>query len=414
MATITTICEEEELPIALMPTIPRLKFHDAPFYFMSEPGITQQEYQKRVWARGRISPDGEDIITVKCPDREDGAGRNFEFRRSVLKRSPTLAKFFESPYYLHGCDMRLTFVVDPAVCLEIAYKYLEEGPDVFQQTILRVNLTMRYKLVDRSVILIRLYPLAQKLALPGLMDMAFGVLSEADPQITATECITFSSLIFARMANFDRKLKRWCIDHITRFQPELEHSTIWQNVLYKADRELSERWAQLLEARHQPHLATVSEDSEPKERPPTATYIPLQFSSPHSTSTARSKEQSFQSVLEEVIHKHTTTAESDEEWETTELLSASAKPHGNMDKAFRVLGRDDKSPTTSGPQRTRSRPRGMTPSPSALFSPGSQKAQFVMGFPGMGERDRRSSSSRRTLLMSPTKGSRKTRLLTGF
>lgn len=55
MAAITTICEEEEeeeLPIALMPTIPRLKFHDAPYYFMSEPGITQQEYQKRVCAEG--------------------------------------------------------------------------------------------------------------------------------------------------------------------------------------------------------------------------------------------------------------------------------------------------------------------------------------------------------------------------
>ena len=53
MITITTIVEEEEeLPIALMPNIPRLKFHDAPYFFMSEPGITQQEYQKRIWATG--------------------------------------------------------------------------------------------------------------------------------------------------------------------------------------------------------------------------------------------------------------------------------------------------------------------------------------------------------------------------
>lgn len=44
--------EGEEVPIVLMPNIPLLKFHDAPNYFMSEPGITQQEYQKRIIARG--------------------------------------------------------------------------------------------------------------------------------------------------------------------------------------------------------------------------------------------------------------------------------------------------------------------------------------------------------------------------
>ncbi|KAI4260217.1 MAG: hypothetical protein L6R35_007439, partial [Caloplaca aegaea] len=44
--------EEEEVPIALMPIVPPLKFHGAPYYFMSEPGITQQEYQRRVIVRG--------------------------------------------------------------------------------------------------------------------------------------------------------------------------------------------------------------------------------------------------------------------------------------------------------------------------------------------------------------------------
>lgn len=44
--------EEEEVPIVLIPNIPIIKFHNKPFYFMSEPGITQQEYQQRVIANG--------------------------------------------------------------------------------------------------------------------------------------------------------------------------------------------------------------------------------------------------------------------------------------------------------------------------------------------------------------------------
>lgn len=52
MTTATTTMYEEELPIALMPELPRLKFHGAPFYFMSEAGMAQQEYQQRVLELG--------------------------------------------------------------------------------------------------------------------------------------------------------------------------------------------------------------------------------------------------------------------------------------------------------------------------------------------------------------------------
>lgn len=52
MTTISAIIEEEELPIALIPSVPRLKFHEAPLYFMSESGLTQQEYQNQVLMKG--------------------------------------------------------------------------------------------------------------------------------------------------------------------------------------------------------------------------------------------------------------------------------------------------------------------------------------------------------------------------
>lgn len=362
-----------------------------------------------------ISPDADDTITIKCPDREDGAGRNFNFRRFVLRRSPTLAKFFDSPYYLRGCDMRLTFVVDPAVCLDIAYKYLEEGPDIFQQTILRVQLTMRYKLVGRSVILIRLHALAQKLALPGLMNMAFGVLIEGDPQIKAADCITFSSLIFARMANFDRRLKEWCINHVTRYLPELEHLTIWQEVLWKADLELPQRWAQLLEAKGS-RLHTVDQGVEDKEMNAVIKNGALEVPSPHSASTVASKEQSFQDVLDEVAQGNGMTEETEEEWEITEALCASSERRGTSGKLNRLLGMYEKSPS-AGLKREESWPRGMSPSPSSLFSPGIDKAHFVMGYPGTTdqvEKNRRSSFTSATPLPTPTKVARKTRLLAGF
>ena len=49
MATIT---EEEEFPIALIPTVPRMKYHDAPLHFMSQAGISQQDYEQKVMVQG--------------------------------------------------------------------------------------------------------------------------------------------------------------------------------------------------------------------------------------------------------------------------------------------------------------------------------------------------------------------------
>ena len=311
--------------------------------------------------------------------------------------------------------MRLTFVVDPAICLDIAYKYLEEGPDVFQQTVLRVQLTMRYKLVDRSVILIRLHALAQKLSLPGLMDMAFGILCEGDQQIKAPDCITLSSLIFARTINFDKRLKSWCIGHVTRFLPQLENIAVWQEVLWKSHVELHQRWAQLLEAKRS-QLDTVNEGAEDKDMKKIIRHTLLEIPSPHSGSMAASKEQSFQNVLDEVSQGQVMTEVTDEEWETTEALCALSEHHGTSSKLNRLLGTFDKSPS-AGLKREESWPRGMSPSPSSLFSPGIDKAHFVMGYPGttdQAERKRRSSLTNMSPLPTPTKMTRKAGLLAGF
>ncbi|CAO1597704.1 hypothetical protein XANCAGTX0491_001503 [Xanthoria calcicola] len=407
MTTVSAIIEEEELPFALMPSVPRLKFHEAPMYFMSESGLTQQEYQNQVLMKG-LPDDSDDIIIVKCPDREDGTGRVFHFRRSTLRRSPTFAQFFDSRYYLQGCKMILTFLLDPAVCIEIAYKYLQEGPDVFQQTILRVQLTMRYKLVDRSIILIKLYSLAQKLALPLLADMAFGVLAEGDHQMTVSDCITVSSLIFERRGVFGRKLKEWCICRIRDFVPELKQSTFWQEVILNMDTELEQRWSYLLDEEAGSRLDKVDEAVEDQGMLSAQTQTPSRNPSPRSSSTVKSKEEIFQDILEDIrLHEEAF----DQEWDTTEALAASSRSHGTTSKVVRLLGPLESSPKV-GLKREENCPKGMSPSPSMLFSPGLDKARYVMGYPGSEEPSGRCSMTVNTPITSPTKSARRLRFWT--
>ncbi|KAL8946456.1 MAG: hypothetical protein Q9222_007148, partial [Ikaeria aurantiellina] len=410
MAPITTICEEEELPIALMPTLPRLKFHEAPFYFMSEPGMTQQEYQKKVLRRG-YNPNADDTITIKCPDREDGAGRIFRCSCSTLRRSPTFAKFFDSPYYLHGCNMNLTFVVDPAVCIDITYRYLEEGPDVFQQTVLRVQLTMRYKLVDRSIILVRLYALAQKLALPGLMDMAFGVLREGEQQLQASDIISLASLVFARTMSFDVKLREWCLTHVQKCLPELKESLTWREVLYKADSELPQRWSMFLEEEIA-RLRAVNGGVGDGEMHRLIDRMTSGTVKNDSSSTTANKEQAFQHVLDEFAHQ---SEETDDEWDASEDLLASSENHGTSSKILRLLGPLGPSPPNKL-RKEMSVSHSLSSGPGSPFSPGIDKARFVMGYSGTPSAEEKLESCMRTSmsnpnpLPTPTKSARKLKL----
>lgn len=39
---------DQDIPIVLMQEIPKLKYHDKPLRFMSEPGITQAQYEHMI------------------------------------------------------------------------------------------------------------------------------------------------------------------------------------------------------------------------------------------------------------------------------------------------------------------------------------------------------------------------------
>ena len=40
--------EGEDLRIALIPTVPLMKYHDAPLHFMSQPGLSQYDYEQKL------------------------------------------------------------------------------------------------------------------------------------------------------------------------------------------------------------------------------------------------------------------------------------------------------------------------------------------------------------------------------
>ncbi|KAL9610639.1 MAG: hypothetical protein Q9167_004681 [Letrouitia subvulpina] len=239
----TIIEDEEEVPIVLMPAFPGYKYHGPPLHFLTRPAMTKAEYERKIWSC-QINFEADDIISVSCPDTANGP-RWFHVKRSILQRSPTLANFFKSDHYVPGCNMVIEFLVDPAVCFEIVEKYLEQGVDVFKPVSLLVSLTMRYKIVDRCLVLSRLHLLAGKLTLPGLAKMAFEVLVSVEKLVDASVTLTISSLIFGKKWCFDDQLKDWCFKHVSTHLLELKQMPEWRECLRKTDHELSKRWGVL-------------------------------------------------------------------------------------------------------------------------------------------------------------------------
>ncbi|KAL8761582.1 MAG: hypothetical protein Q9203_007640 [Teloschistes exilis] len=388
MSPVNTV--REEVPLALVPTVPAMKFHGSPFFYMSEPGMTQQEYQKHFLAKrcehcaSDIDKDKDDIIVLKCPDREDGTGRHFLFDRSVLRRSPVFAEFFDSPDYLPGCNMLLTFMVDPAVCFDIMYKYLKDGADIYEQTILRVQLTMRYQLVDRLIILVRLYALAQKMRLPILTAMALGVLKDADTHIGPLECVTISSLVFSPLGGFDHVLRDWCFEHVKENYADLKPSFLWHETMWKTDVELPRRWSDLVEETDA-RLYAGSNNTMLQHEKSASTSPPL------GNTPSTNEAQDYQDLIDEVL-KEQAEEGSPSDGELSVDLPPFLPNRGNAGKIAQLLGTSAGSPPHP--------PRYSSASAMPAFSPGFNKAHSVMGFDLPAETPRRVQPSRRRFSIS--------------
>jgi len=207
--------------------------------------VANIHYEYLTFIHYRENEDDDDMLSIRCPGAEDGGNATFHMKRSVLMRSPTFAKFFNSEHYLPNCDMLIAFVNDPATCFEIAKRYLEDGPDNFNRNTLRVYISLRSGNGDRIVVLVRLHRLAKNMGLFGLMTMAHAVLTENERFLTPGIINVVTRLIFAIKSNFGRVLKDWCLLHIGRFLIPLSQNEDWPTTLCVCEEEIREEWNKL-------------------------------------------------------------------------------------------------------------------------------------------------------------------------
>ena len=170
-------------------------------------------------------------------------------KRSSMMRSPLFVKFFQSEDYLHGCKMLLTFLNESPACFQILKSYLDEGPDRYTKTRLRVHITLQYQMIDRFLILGRLHLLAKKLALQGLMNMAYETIVDGERSITPAICFAMATLIFTPEVGFEKLLKDWCLKHVSNhFFALYEMNDWWKEVVHQLEPDLGRHWAKLVAA----------------------------------------------------------------------------------------------------------------------------------------------------------------------
>ena len=279
--------------------------------------ITKPCTDRQLTASFRTNPAEDETLTIKCPDAPDGTGQVFEVKKSTLIRSPAFARFCQSDSFLPGCHMHLTFMTDPAICFKIAIYYLEEGPDRYNKTRLSVFLRAHFKTVDRFILLGRLYFLAMRMELPGLFDMCYTIMEDYEHDMTAGYCITMASLIFARDASYDKRMKEWCMRYIRNYLLHLSQIREWRDLVPQLDPELQHHWAKLVE-NNKRVIAAIEEERIGTAKDETMSLSSIEDQRRIST---RVEDHLQDLKVEEVIHEVLgEQADSDQEWEDVESL----------------------------------------------------------------------------------------------
>jgi hypothetical protein len=214
--------------------------------------------------------------------------------------------------------MLLTFFDDPAGCFQILKCYLDDGPDCYTKTRLRVHVTLRYKVTERFIILGRLYMLAKKLALGGLVDMAYETIVDCEQSLTPTSCFAMASLVYGPDASaFDQPLKDWCLKHIeNHFFALNDNENWWAEMMGPLEPNLGRHWADLVKA----NGSSVSASEDQDDQSLLEGIIYDMGSSGRAGIISVIEERSYandvQRVLEEVWAEENSV--SDDEWEKVE------------------------------------------------------------------------------------------------
>ena len=188
----------------------------------------------------------DEEITIRCPDGPSSAGpRIFEITRSALARSPHFRKFLESSSYQPHCSMLITFMRDPASVFDFVKRYLEEGPERFNLTVLRIHVNYRYQPLERLMVLVQLCRMAHHMGLWYLHDMAYEALVEGNRCIYLSMLPTLAGLIFASREAYNSQLKDWCLMHISHHFMRLRDNVEWIRCLETCEEELRAEWIRI-------------------------------------------------------------------------------------------------------------------------------------------------------------------------
>ena len=169
----------------------------------------------------------------------------FKARRRDLERSPTLRTFFTTAHYTPNCDFLISFTQDPAAVFAIVNRYLEQGPEIFDATRLKVDVYRKYKTNDRIIVLIRLCRLAHSLGLWYLREMAYNILVDGNRFIEVAFIPTLASIIFNGIANHHHTIEDWFWVHASHYFLELQESDEWAKSLQMCD-VLRQHWEKMV------------------------------------------------------------------------------------------------------------------------------------------------------------------------
>lgn len=259
----------------------------------------------------------DEIINLKAPDAPEGTGKIIEVKRSSVLRSPALARLINSKHYLDGSDMILTFLYDPAVCLEIARSYLDEGPDRYTKTRLRAYLFSRYNIVDRFRIHCRVYLLAKKLGLPGLMEIAYGCLEDAERLMKPSHCIAVTSLVFGAQSGFDKLIKDWCMKHVRIHLTVLHMERKWNQLLPRLESNFKAQYARLVED-NAAILTAIEEEAEERALEEEMNQIERERQAAVVPATERSRSETSVVEITDSVRREHQDDPNGEEWEDIE------------------------------------------------------------------------------------------------
>lgn len=160
-----------------------------------------------------------------------------------MMRSPAFSSFFKSKCYVHGCDMRLTFLVDPRSVFGALKVYLDMGPDYFTSEKLAAYVEANYEAFEGFLFFAKLYSLSKKLMLEVLADNIHKCLLETEDLIEPAHWYQLAATIFAESSACDKVLKDWCWGHIKKNAPTIQRLEDW--ITIDQDSNLGVKWMEL-------------------------------------------------------------------------------------------------------------------------------------------------------------------------